>query len=68
MVSRPDVNVEKKFGISNGGPKSAEVLPIDCLSFVVCPLVAPYHPRHFPFFAAAINNTNEANKAGSTCH
>jgi hypothetical protein len=41
---------------------------IDCVSFVVCPLLAPHLPRHFPFFAAAININNEANKAGSTCH
>ncbi len=41
---------------------------IDCLSFVVCPLLVPHLPRHFPFFAAAINSTNEANKAGDTCH
>jgi hypothetical protein len=38
---------------------------IDCLSFVVCLLLAPHIPRYFPFFAAAINSTNEANKAGA---
>ena len=42
---------------------------IDCLSFVVCLLIAPHLPNHFlPFFVAAINSTNEANKAGGTCH
>ncbi len=41
---------------------------IDCLSFVVCPLLAPHLPRHFPFFAAATNSTNETNKAGNTSH
>jgi hypothetical protein len=46
---------------------------IDCLSFVVCPLLAPHLPRHLPFlflffFAAAINSTNEANKAGGMLH
>jgi hypothetical protein len=38
---------------------------ICCSSFVVNPLLTPYLPRHFPFFAAAINSTSEANKAGS---
>jgi hypothetical protein len=41
---------------------------IDCLSFDVCLLLAPHLPRHLPFFAAAINSTNEANKAGSMLH
>jgi hypothetical protein len=45
---------------------------IDCLSFEVCLLLAPHLPRHLPFlflfFAAAINSTNEANKAGSMLH
>jgi hypothetical protein len=41
---------------------------LDCLSFVVCPLLALHLPRHFPFFAAAINSTTEANKAGSMRH
>jgi hypothetical protein len=39
---------------------------IDCIRFVMCPLLAPYFK---PFFlAVAINSTNEANKAGSMCH
>jgi len=37
---------------------------IDCLSFVMCPLLAPSELASF--FAAAINSTNEANKAGGT--
>jgi hypothetical protein len=41
---------------------------IDCLSFVVWLLLAPHLPRHFPFFAEAINGPNGANKAGGTCH
>ncbi len=41
----------------------------DCLSFVVCPFLVPHLPRHFLLlFAAAINSTYEANKAGSTSH
>ncbi len=35
---------------------------IDCLSFVMCPLLAPHLPRHI--FAAATNSTNETSKAG----
>ncbi len=38
---------------------------IDCLKFVMCPQVAPIFQG---FFAAAINSTNEANKAGGMCH
>ncbi len=43
---------------------------IDCLSFVMCPLLAPHHPRAFSalFFAEATNSTNQTNKAGGTCH
>jgi hypothetical protein len=41
---------------------------IDCLSFVVYQLLASHLPRHFPFFAAAINSTNKLNKAGGTRH
>jgi hypothetical protein len=37
---------------------------IDCLSFDVCLLLVP----HLFFFAAAIDSTNEANKAGGTHH
>ncbi len=40
---------------------------IDCLSFVVCPVLALHLPRHFPFFAAVINSTNEPNNVGGTC-
>ncbi len=39
---------------------------IDCLSFVMCPLLALLVIGFF--FAAAINSTYEANKAGSTRH
>ncbi len=35
---------------------------IDCLRFVMCPLLAPVFQGFF--FAVAINNTNEANRAG----
>jgi hypothetical protein len=35
---------------------------IDCLSFVVCPLLAQLKIDFF--FAAAVYSTNEANKAG----
>jgi hypothetical protein len=37
---------------------------IDCLRFVMCPQLAPVLIGFF--FAAAINSTNEANKAGDT--
>ena len=39
---------------------------IDCLSFVMCPLLAqPIIAFFSSFFAVAIYSTNEANKAGS---
>jgi hypothetical protein len=38
---------------------------IDSLRFIMCPLQAPIFQGFF--FAEAINSTNEANKAGSTC-
>ncbi len=42
---------------------------IDCLSFVMCPLLTPLVIGFFSFFfAAAINGTYEANKASGTCH
>jgi hypothetical protein len=42
---------------------------IDCLRFVVCPLLAQLITGFFSSFsAAAIHSTNEANKAGRTCH
>jgi hypothetical protein len=51
------------------GKKHRHLSNIDCLSFVVCPLLAPLIIGFFSFFfAAAIYSTNEANKAGSTCH
>jgi len=38
---------------------------IDCLSFVMCPLLAQLKIGFFSsFFAAAVYSTNEANKAG----
>ncbi len=38
---------------------------IDCLSFVICPLLAQLKTGFFSsFFAAAVYSTNEANKAG----
>jgi hypothetical protein len=40
---------------------------IDCLSFVMCPLLAqPIIAIFSSFFAAAVYSTNEANKAGGT--
>ncbi len=42
-----------------------ESLQIDCLRFVMCPLLAPVFQAS-SFFAVAINSTNVANKAGST--
>ncbi len=39
---------------------------IECLSFVMCPLLAPVFPAFF--FYAAINSTNETNKEGSMHH
>jgi len=42
---------------------------IDCLSFVMYPLLAqPIIAFFSSFFAAAVYSTNEANKAGSTRH
>ncbi len=42
---------------------------IDCLRFVMCPLLAPPHPRLFSFFhTAAICSTNVTNKPGGMCH
>ncbi len=49
------------------------LINIDCLSFVMCPLLAPVLIGFFSFsfsfsFAVAIYRTTEANKAGITCH
>ncbi len=41
---------------------------IDCLSFVMCPLLAPLVIVFFSFFVAVVYSTNEANKAGGTHH
>jgi hypothetical protein len=42
---------------------------IDCLRFVMCPLLGPVLIGFFYFiFAPTINSTNEANKVGRTCH
>ncbi len=42
---------------------------IDCLRFVVCPLLAQLITHFFSSFsAAAIHSTNEAKKAGGMCH
>jgi hypothetical protein len=38
----------------------------DCLSFVMCPLLAQLIIGFFSFFAAAVYSTNETNKAGGT--
>ncbi len=46
-----------------------KVSKIDCLRFVMCPLLVPVLMGLFSFlFDAAVNSTNEANKAGGTCH
>jgi hypothetical protein len=45
----------------------SKVSKIDSIRFVMCPLLAPIFQGFF-FFAAAINSTNEANKAGGTPH
>jgi hypothetical protein len=45
--------------------KDIERLKIDCLSFVMCPLLAQLKIGFFSFiFVAAVYRTNEANKAG----
>ncbi len=42
---------------------------VDCIGFVMCLLLAPVLKGFFSlFFAAAINSTNKANKAGGACH
>ncbi len=41
---------------------------IDCLRFVMCPLLAPGFQGFFSFFDVAVNSTNEANKAGCARH
>jgi hypothetical protein len=42
---------------------------IDCLSFDMCPLLAPLVIVFFSFlFVAVVYSTDEANKAGGTCH
>jgi len=41
-----------------------KVSKLDCLRFVMCPLLAPVFQGFF--FAAAINSANEANKIGDT--
>jgi hypothetical protein len=42
---------------------------IDCLSFVMCPLLAqPIIAFFSSFFAAAVYSTNEAKKAAGTRH
>ncbi len=41
---------------------------IDCLSFVMCLLLAPLVIVFFSFFVAVVYSTNEANKPGGTCH
>ncbi len=51
-------------------PQISKVSEIDCLRFIMCPILAPVLIGFFSvfFFAAAINSVNESNKAGSTCH
>ncbi len=47
-------------------PWISKVFQLDCLRFVMCPLIAPVFQGFF--LAAAINSTNEANKADGTYH
>jgi hypothetical protein len=48
-------------------PYISKVSKIDCLRFVMCQLlVAVLIALFSSFFAAVINSTNEANKAGGT--
>jgi hypothetical protein len=49
-------------------PQISKVSKVDRLRFVSCPLLVPVFQGLFFCFAAAINSTNEANKAGSLCH
>ena len=50
-----------------GGEHRYRKAKIDCLSFVMCPLLAqPIIAFFSSFFAAAVYSTNEANKAGGT--
>ncbi len=42
---------------------------IECLRFIMCPLlVLGFQGFFFSFFDAAINSTNEVNKAGGMRH
>ncbi len=53
------INACRDFNIDINRPK------IDCLSLVMCPLLAQLKIGFFSsFFAAAVYSTNEANKAG----
>jgi hypothetical protein len=47
-----------------------ETIDIESLQNRLLKVYVPTTSASFPnvFFAAAINSTNEANKAGSTCH
>jgi hypothetical protein len=55
--------------ISDGKKHRYGKAKIDCLSFVMCPLLAQLIIGFFfIFFVAAVYSTNEANKAGSTRH
>jgi hypothetical protein len=55
----------RKTKTDGAGAKGILKQYIDCLRFVLCPLLAPPIPR---LFAAAINSTSKINKAGSTLH
>ncbi len=70
-MSLPQCGAPHRFGfglLSNIRSAHRYLKNIDCLSVVVCPLLVPNLPRHFPFFAAAIKSTNEANILGGICH
>jgi hypothetical protein len=55
--------------VEDEGPKILKVSKIDCLRFLMCPLLVLVLIGFFSScFAVAINSNNEANKAGGTCH
>jgi hypothetical protein len=50
-------------------PRILKVSKIDCLRFVMCPILGPVLIGFFYFiFAVAVNSTIEVNKAGSMPH
>jgi hypothetical protein len=56
---------EYQLSVNNIKTIDIERPKIDCLSFVMCPLLAQPKIGFFSsFFVAAVYSTNEANKAG----